>query len=275
MRSVSIRPLIGAVIFLTACATVHAGTINLAWDPVSGAAGYRVYYGSSSGSYSQSVDVGNNTQGTVTVGDCQTWYLAVKAYNNAGESPNYSNEISGWAAPRVSSTTPSAAQQGAQLSLDVNGANFRSGAAVATDNPNVFLGAPSVQGCNRIQVATTIEPTAAGVRAAEAGALVVSVDNPDGTYDDGAGVFNVQVNPARFDLVAGAGPSQNRLDGRDTIMLSTLFGSRDGDAVYDPDADFDGDGWVDGQDLAYLAGNLGKCWNGSNWTIQACPSSLQ
>jgi hypothetical protein len=275
MRPRSIRSLIGAAVLLSLSVPATAGTVSLAWDPASGAAGYRVYYGSSSGSYTQSVDVGSATSATVSgLGDCQSWYLAVKAYNNAGESPGFSNEITGWPAPRVDSTSPSSRKQGDQFTLDINGANFRSGATVQADNPNVFLGSPSIQ-CNQISVATTIEPTAAGVRAAEVGPLTVSVDNPDTTFDDGVGVFDVLVNPARFDISADPGPSQGRLDGRDTILLSTLFGSQEGDAVYDPDADYDGDGWIDGQDLAYLAGNLGKCWNGSEWTVSACPAGLQ
>ena len=45
--------------------------------------------------------------------------------------------------------------------------------------------------------------------------------------------------------------------------------------LYDPDFDFDGDGWVDGQDLAYLASNMGRCWDGAAWTLAACPANLR
>ena len=59
---------------------------------------------------------------------------------------------------------------------------------------------------------------------------------------------------------------------RDTIWLSRLFAAREGQADYYPDADFNGDGWVDGNDLAYLVSNLGRCWNGSNWSVSAGPT---
>ena len=56
----------------------------------------------------------------------------------------------------------------------------------------------------------------------------------------------------------------------DTVWLSRLFGNDETDPLWDPDFDFDGDGWIDGSDLAYLASNLGKCWSGTGWTAQAC-----
>ncbi len=41
-----------AVFFLISVATAQAATINLAWNASTGATGYRVYYGTASGSYS-------------------------------------------------------------------------------------------------------------------------------------------------------------------------------------------------------------------------------
>jgi len=47
---------------------LHAGTVTVSWDPVSDAdlAGYKVYYGTSSGTYPNVVDVGNVTTHTFT-----------------------------------------------------------------------------------------------------------------------------------------------------------------------------------------------------------------
>jgi hypothetical protein len=124
-------------------------------------------------------------------------------------------------------------------------------------------------------VAATIEPTADGVRAAQIGPYTVTVVNPDDVFGSRNGAFEVQVDPSRFDLDDRDGPSRGRLDGRDTIWLSRLFGSQEGDADYYPDSDFNGDGWVDGEDLAYLASNLGRCWDGAGWNVGSCPESLQ
>ena len=80
--------------------TVFAGEIKLAWDarpePVSG---YRVYYGLSSGNYTENIDVGKATTYTLTgLQDGQTYYIAATAYNDLGES-DYSNEVSGVPGP--------------------------------------------------------------------------------------------------------------------------------------------------------------------------------
>ncbi len=79
-----------------------SGTATLDWTaPVKNSdgsvltdlAGYRVYYGTSSGSYPQSIDVGNVT--TCQVRDLpggSTYYFVVTAYNLAGAESEPSNE---------------------------------------------------------------------------------------------------------------------------------------------------------------------------------------
>lgn len=79
-----------------ACA--HAGTtVTLAWDAntETDLAGYRIHYGDTPGSYSQTLDVGNIT--TATVSDLSpggTYYFAVTAYNTAALESDPSNEVS-------------------------------------------------------------------------------------------------------------------------------------------------------------------------------------
>src|SRR5262247_1122832 len=63
-----------------------AGDINLQWDAVQGAAGYHVYYGTQSGVYDEFVSTNGTSTTIAGLQDCQTYYLAVKAYNGAGES---------------------------------------------------------------------------------------------------------------------------------------------------------------------------------------------
>lgn len=64
------------------------------WDPVAGADGYKVYFGNAPGVYNgpgSPIDVGNVVQYLLTV-PSGTWYVAVTAYNEEGES-GYSNEL--------------------------------------------------------------------------------------------------------------------------------------------------------------------------------------
>jgi len=77
-----------------------AGTISLAWDAntSSGIAGYKVYYGTSSGNYPDVINVGNTATSTVSnLQSGHTYYLAVTDYDTSGNESGYSNEISGTA----------------------------------------------------------------------------------------------------------------------------------------------------------------------------------
>ena len=77
-------------------ATAHALTpVTVAWDENNPAPeGYIVYWGTSSGNYSDSYDVGAATQYTIPgLQDGLTYYFAVKAYDDGNES-DYSQEIS-------------------------------------------------------------------------------------------------------------------------------------------------------------------------------------
>lgn len=55
--------------------------------------GFKIYYGTSSGSYSNVTDVGNVTSYTVANLSTGTYYFAVTAYDTAGVESAYSNEV--------------------------------------------------------------------------------------------------------------------------------------------------------------------------------------
>jgi hypothetical protein len=83
--------------------TAHGATgsgqypLTLHWDPSSspGIAGYRVYYGTASGNYTTSVEVGNVTTDTVAgLTGGVTYYFAVTAFDTDGDESDFSNEIS-------------------------------------------------------------------------------------------------------------------------------------------------------------------------------------
>ena len=105
----------------------------------------------------------------------------------------------------------------------------------------------------------------------------MTVSNPDSVFGMKSQAFEVLLNPARFDINRSDSTTTNRIDGKDTVYLSRQFGLNEFDPNYDADDDFDGDGWIDGLDLVYIASNLGKCWSAStkSWTIAACPAALQ
>jgi hypothetical protein len=199
---------------------VCAGEFSVKWNPAPGASGYRVYYGVQSGVYTGSITTPTNS-GTITgLNDCQTYYVAVKAFNAAGESPRFSNELMGWSHPSVTSTTPSSAMQGDQLVMDIFGSNFQDGAIVELRNPHVNLNSVSVLSCTHIQLLATIEPTARRVHAARIGHLDVEIENPDSVYGVKPRAFEVLVNPARFDINQSDDSTTGRIDGKDTVYLS-------------------------------------------------------
>jgi len=268
---------IAGIAFLFAAALpASAGTISLAWDAVPGATEYRVYYGTQSGVYGSNPFRTSSTSATLqNLQDCTTWFVAVKAYNSAGESDQFSQEIAGWPRPVVTAATPSSAKQGDQIVIELTGANYQNGAVIELDNPHVRLASTQVLSCSRMQVLATVEPTAANVRPAGIGAIDVTVANPDDVFGEKSNAFTVLVNPARFDVNTAETSTRGRLDGKDTVWMARMFGGNEGTALYDADFDFDGDGWVDGQDLAYLASNMGRCWDGAGWAVSACPANLR
>jgi hypothetical protein len=94
--------LLSAILCLTVTFTVntteaHAVGCTLAWDPNTepDLAGYKVYYGKSSGIYSNMIDVGNQTHCEApNLVDGQTYYFSVTAYDIDGNESAFSEEIS-------------------------------------------------------------------------------------------------------------------------------------------------------------------------------------
>jgi len=84
---------------------VEGGAITISWDPnkESALAGYRVYYGTGSGSYKSCVDVGNPPKSssglmeyTLTGLDKgEKYYIAVTAYDKNKDASGFSSEVSG------------------------------------------------------------------------------------------------------------------------------------------------------------------------------------
>lgn len=87
---------------------LEAATVSLAWDapvnntdgtPIVNLAGYRLYYGTASQTYSNSITIGLSP--TATISNLQegvTYYFAVVARSEAGAESSFSEELT-WTAP--------------------------------------------------------------------------------------------------------------------------------------------------------------------------------
>jgi hypothetical protein len=167
----------------------EAGTISLSWNPVThdDLAGYRLYYGTAAGNYTQSVDVGLVTQATLSgLDDCTAYYIATKAVTGDGtESESYSNVVSGWARPELLSTAPTTIGQSSQGQLVINGHNFQAGATLILSNDAITVTSLTLNSCHQLVADITVAASAA------LGAVDVTVVNADQVFGAAAGMFSV------------------------------------------------------------------------------------
>jgi plastocyanin len=147
--------LLGFVFFFSSSA--FSGDLNLAWNASTstGVGGYKLYYGTSSKSYTSNVDVGNTTTYKMTgLTNGSTYYFALKAYNAAKSiESSYSNE--------VGATVPTAA---APLSVAFNASaiNVVQGASVTftpTPSGTVTSWNWSLPGSNATTATSTAQVT--------------------------------------------------------------------------------------------------------------------
>jgi len=94
-RKVSLLTLLAFALLLSPMAA-YGAAVTLAWDANTepDLAGYRIHYGTASGDYSHSIDVGNTTQYTLAdLDDGVTYYLAATAYDVDSNESAYSVEL--------------------------------------------------------------------------------------------------------------------------------------------------------------------------------------
>ena len=110
------------MLFAVLPAVAFAGQVSLTWNapttnadgtPISNFAGaYRIYYGTSTGNYTQTINL-TDTNSVVTylvtnLTDNQVYYFVVTAVNTLGNESAYSNEVSKVALPTADTTAPTA-----------------------------------------------------------------------------------------------------------------------------------------------------------------------
>jgi hypothetical protein len=267
-----------AVLLGTATHALHAdaGRMALRWDPVAGAAGYRIYIGSVSEVYDRVVVLDRVTE-VVLLGlpACEPSYVSIKAYNSAGESTGFSNEVVGWPQPEVEGGEVPVVEQGGVFEVALSGANFADGTELIFEAAD-FEGHPLLQvetldvvSCGEMAALLAVEPAAPGFRAMEVGRHSFRIVSPEGVI--GVGTIDVELKQQRLDINRSDATTRDRVDGKDLVWLAYSHGTDEGEQRYNPDADLNGDGEIDGEDLAYLASGFGGCWTGTGWRPDACP----
>jgi hypothetical protein len=122
-------------------ATVPAGQgVTLAWNPSpdAGVAGYNIYYGAGSGTYTNMIDAGNVTNAAIsglTTG--ATYYFAATTYDSTGRESGYSNEAS-YVVPATSSSLKISRTPAGQFILTVTGLAGQSCQILATQDFKVW-----------------------------------------------------------------------------------------------------------------------------------------
>ena len=90
--------LVALTLILFLCmSNVYSAQATLSWNPNSESdlAGYKVYYGNSSGFYSSSIDAGSQTSYTISnLVEGEIYFFAATAYDFSGNESGYSNEVS-------------------------------------------------------------------------------------------------------------------------------------------------------------------------------------
>ena len=282
-RSMILLVVLLALIVAVAAPVAKAGTISMGWNPVAEASGYRIHYGTAPGQYDYVLDVGNTTETTLQgLEDCVEYYLAVMAYDDGKESDGFSAEIRGMARPEIRAFNPTAVMQGDQLAVELEGANFATGATLdwsvdavplgADGEPLLRLDSVTVQSCRTIQALLTVEPLSRGFRAMQIGVqgMRFELTNPDRTFVNASPDLDGAFAPTRADINRSDSMTRDKVDGKDLSWLAYAYGSLDGEPTFNPDADLNGDGLVDGEDLALLSPVFGHCWDGAAWSSAAC-----
>jgi IPT/TIG domain/Purple acid Phosphatase, N-terminal domain/Fibronectin type III domain len=122
-RAFSLSAILTVAVFLVGPKSLLAGSLLLSWDPIqdSRLSGYKIKYGTVSGSYSLSVDVGNKTSHTLPgLTEGNRYYAVIVGYDTNRVEGAASAEISGWVLAASAISTSSLATNSAVVSWQTN-----------------------------------------------------------------------------------------------------------------------------------------------------------
>jgi hypothetical protein len=160
------------MLLLSSVTQLRAATVTAQWNPnpESNIAGYLISYGTTSGSYATTIDVGKVTSTSLTIAGPATYFFALRAYNTSGATSPFSSEVSvnvpaTTTAPVIVSLTPSSGSVG--TTVNVAGSNFGSTKGTSTVTFNGTAASPTSWSASTIAV-----PVPAG---ATTGNVVVTV----------------------------------------------------------------------------------------------------
>src|SRR5258706_7688021 len=127
-RRCRIVVMLAVALILGTSSALHAATATATWDPNSepDIAGYKLSYGTQSGVYTTTLDVGNVTTWPLALTDGVRYFFAVQAYNTAGLISPFSAEVifdvPASTVPVVTSLAPTSGAAG--VSITLTGTNF-------------------------------------------------------------------------------------------------------------------------------------------------------
>ena len=210
-----LRLLSFAVLAVLACSTPLAAQ-TLAWNAntESNIAGYRIEYGTVSGSPSTTIDAGNVTSRTMTgLTAGTTYYFRVIAYNTSGQTSAPSAQVSytvpaGPNVPTITSVSPSSGPATGGTQITINGTNFATSGTIR-------VGGTQATGVTRVSSTQLRATTPAGT----AGARDVQVINGNGSSATLAGAFTYAATPTTPTLTS-VSPTSGPTSGGTTITLT-------------------------------------------------------
>jgi regulation of enolase protein 1 (concanavalin A-like superfamily) len=165
--------LVTFIVVMLGAAEMQAATLTLSWNhnPEPDIAGYVISYGTSSGIYTTSVDVGNVTTWTTTVASGFRYFFVAQAYDTAGLLSTMSSEVSAdltqTSAPSITSLSPASGSIGTVVTI--SGANFGASQGTSTVTINGATVTPTSWSASAIAL-----PIPNG---AVTGPIVVTVNN--------------------------------------------------------------------------------------------------
>jgi hypothetical protein len=123
VRASYLASILIALVILVVPRSLLAGSLLLSWDPLqdSRLSGYKIKYGTSSGAYAQSVDIGNKINHTLQgLTEGLRYYLVIVGYDSSRVEGAASVEISAWVLAASAISTSSLTTNSAVVSWQTN-----------------------------------------------------------------------------------------------------------------------------------------------------------